>query len=303
MPRRPFALPIAAIALLLAAAPAFAAPFPSTIALPNGWAPEGITAGRGFTAYVGSLAGGAVAEVDLRTEAVAVLVPGAPGRVAVGLDYEGGADRLWVAGGPGPIGEVRAYDASTGALLETYTFTAGFLNDVAVTRDAVYVTDSGIQQLIVIPLGRDGSLPDPADAFTLPITGDFQYVAGFNANGIVEFAGWLIVPQSNSGALFAIDPDTGRSVEILPEGSIDGADGLEVVGSTLYIVVRNVFQGVAVYRILGGTVQPLGTIAGDGLDVPTTIAFAGGRLWAVNARFGTPVTPDTEYWITQLPTR
>ncbi len=26
------------------------------------------------------------------------------------------------------------------------------------------------------------------------------------------------------------------------------------------------------------------------------------RLWAVNARFGTAVTPDTEYW-TRLPAR
>ena len=55
---------------------------------------------------------------------------------------------------------------ATGEILETYTFTAGFLNDVAVTEDAVYVTDSLIQQLIVIPLPDDGSVPDPADAFT-----------------------------------------------------------------------------------------------------------------------------------------
>jgi hypothetical protein len=300
MPRRPFALPIAALALFLAAAPAVAAPFPARIDLPNGWAPEGITAGRGPTAFVGSLADGAIAQVDLRTGAVDVLAPGATGRVSVGLDYEDGADRLWVAGGP--TGEVRAYDASSGALLETYTFTAGFLNDVAVTRDAVYVTDSGIQQLIVIPLTHGGGVPDPDDAFTLPIVGDFVYQAGFNANGIVEFAGWLIVPQSNTGALFAIDPDTGRSVEILPQGSVTAADGLERVGSTLY-VVRNQLNRVEVYRIHGGDVRHRATLTAGDLDVPTTVAFAGGSLWAVNARFGTPVTPDTEYWITRLPTR
>ena len=62
------------------------------------------------------------------------------GRVTVGLDYEDGAHRLWAAGGP--TGEVRAYDARTGEILETYSVTAGFLNDVAVTEDAVYVTDS-----------------------------------------------------------------------------------------------------------------------------------------------------------------
>lgn len=299
MPRRLIALMAGTTALLLATVPVLAAPFPARIDLPGGWAPEGITAGRGLTAYVGSLAGGALAEVDLRTGAVDVLAPGATGRVAVGLDYEHGADRLWVAGGP--TGEVRAYDASTGALLETYAFTAGFLNDVVVTRDAVYVTDSGIQQLIVIPLAHGGGVPDPGDAFTLPISGDFQYVAGFNANGIVEFAGWLIVPQSNTGALFAIDPGTGRSVEILPPGSVTAADGLELVGSTLY-VVRNQLNRVEVYRIHGGDVRHRGTLTSGDLAIPTTAAFAGGSLWAVNARFGTPVTPDTEYWITRLPT-
>lgn len=302
MRQRLAALSAAIAALPLVAASVLAAPFPARIDLPGGWAPEGITAGRGFTAYVGSLADGAIAEVNLRTGAVDPdFVSGVAGKIAVGLDYERGAHRLWVAGGPGPAGEVRAYDASTGTLLETYSFTAGFINDVVVTRNAVYATDSFIQQVLVIPLGG-GSLPDPAEASTLPITDDFVYEAGFNANGIVEFAGFLIVPQSNTGLLFAIDPHTGRSVEILPEGSVTFADGLELVGSTLY-VVRNQLGEVAKYRILGGRVAFRGTITSDDVDVPTTIAFAGGQLWAVNARFGTPVTPDTEYWITRLPTR
>jgi outer membrane protein assembly factor BamB len=295
------ALLVALTALLMAATPALAAPFPTTIDLPNGWAPEGITGGRGTTAYVGSLANGAIARVDLRTGAVdGGFIDGVTGEVAVGLEYEAGAHRLWAAGGP--TGEVRAYDAADGTLLETYTFTAGFVNDVVATRDAIYATDSAIQQLLVVPLGADGSLPAPADAFAMPIIGDFVYEAGFNANGIVAFGGRLIVPQSNTGELFAIEPATGHSVRLLPEGSITFADGLELVGSTLY-VMRNQLAEVAVYRFHGGTVAFRGTITGDGLDVPTTIAFAAGRLWAVNARFGTPVTPDTAYWITRLPTR
>ena len=303
MLRHRIALTTATLAVLVAAAPALAAPFPSTIALPGGWAPEGITAGRGLTAYVGSLVDGDIARVDLRTGTVdGEFVTDVEGGIAVGLDYEPGADRLWVAGGPGPTSQVRVYDASSGDLLETYSFTAGFLNDVAVTKDAAYVTDSGIQQLIVIPLGSDGSLPAPGDAFTVPITGEFQYTMGFNANGIVAFGGFLLVPQSNTGELFAIDPATGNSVTILPAGSVPFADGLELRGNTLYIV-QNQLNTVAVYRIQGTSLRFLGTITDGALDVPTTIAFAGGRLWAVNARFGTPVTPTTQYWITQLPTR
>jgi hypothetical protein len=34
--------------------------------------------------------------------------------------------------------------------------------------------------------------------------------------------------------------------------------------------------------------------------VPTTLALFGSRLYAVNARFGTPPTPTTEYSIVQL---
>jgi hypothetical protein len=303
MRRRVTSILAGLITIPLAASAVLAAPFPARIDLAGGWAPEGIAAGPGTTAYVGSLATGGVAAIDLRSGAVeSDFIEGVAGTVAVGLEYEAGADRLWVAGGPGQ--QVRVHDASSGDLLETYAFTSGFVNDVVVTRDAVYATDSNIPQLLVIPLGDDGSLPNPADAFALPISGDFVYQAGFNANGIAELAGWLIVPQSNTGELFAIDPATGASVQLLPEGSIPSADGLELVGSTLYVVVRGeAFTGVEVYRFHGGAVVFQGRIPSDELDVPTTVAFQDGRLWVANARFGTPVTPDTEYWITRLRTR
>ena len=97
--------------------------FPAQIDLPDGWAPEGITAARGNNAYVGSLADGAIARVNLRTGTVTPLAAGAPGRVTVGIDYERGRHRIWAAGGS--TSEVRAYDARTGALLQTYHFTSG----------------------------------------------------------------------------------------------------------------------------------------------------------------------------------
>lgn len=300
MSRRLLAPLAAATVLAVAAAPVLAAPFPARIDLPGGWAPEGITDGRGTTAYVGSLADGAIARVNVRTGRVTVLAQGAPGRVTVGLDYEDGAQRIWAAGGA--TGEVRAYDARTGALLETYTFGPGFLNDVVVTEDAVYVTNSNVQELEVIPLPDDGSLPDPADAFALPLTGDLAYQAGFNANGIVAFEGWLVLVQSNTGRLFAVDPDTGatRSID-LGGASVTFGDGLELRGSTLF-VVRNQLHQVAVLRLAEdlSSARLLRTLTSPGLAIPTTAAFVAGRLWAVNARFGTPVTPDTEYWVTRL---
>ena len=35
-------------------------------------------------------------------------------------------------------------------------------------------------------------------------------------------------------------------------------------------------------------------------DVPTTVAWARGFLWAVNARFSTPPTPDTTYQVVRV---
>ena len=285
--------------------------FPVRISLPNGWAPEGITAGRGTSVFVGSLATGAIWKGDVRTGlGRADFVPGVTGNVAVGVEYEARWNRLWVAGGP--TGKVRVYNASTGALLQTYSFTGGadgiFLNDLVATRNAVYVTDSKTKQLDVIPLGPRGSLPAPSGVRTLPLSGDIAWVPGpneFNANGIVARNGWLILVQSNAGELFRVDPATGVTREIdLGGTSVGFGDGLELHGGTLY-VVRNQLSTVAVYRLGPGlrSARFAGNLPSVGLDVPTTAAFQSGRLWAVNARFGTAVTPDTEYWITRLPAR
>jgi sugar lactone lactonase YvrE len=217
----------------------------------------------------------------------------------VGLAYDARHNLLWAAGGPS--GQVRAYDADTGALVRTYTVPAptGFLNDVTVTESGVYVTDSNIQQLVVVPFGPDGSLPDTAT--TLPITGDFVYGPGFNANGIVNSRGYLLVVQSSTGFLFRVDPATGESVQVDTGGTnLTNGDGMELRGSTLY-VVRN--RDDLVVRLQVGpdllTAKPTGELTGA-TDVPTTATFVAGRLYVVNARFGTDNPTTADYWITRL---
>ena len=298
--------------LSLALAPAVAAHgpsghhrLPSRIDLPDGWQPEGITAGRGATFYVGSLADGAIWKGDFRSEHGKVFVPGVVGRVAAGVEYDWRNGRIWVAGGP--TGDVRVYSARSGKLLQTYHFAAApaFLNDLVVTRHGVYVTDSFNQQLDVIPLGRHGKLPAPDEAFSLPLTGDIHFQAGFNANGIVAKSGWLILVQSNTGLLFRVNPRTGdaRTIDLGTDSVLNG-DGLELHGRTLY-VVRNQSNLVAVFRLGEGlkSARLLGELTSTGLDFPTTAAFSLGRLWVVNARLNTPPTPTTQYWITRLPAR
>lgn len=305
--KRRLATILAIVLLLVTAAGPVAADhrFPARIDLPDGWAPEGITAGRGTTVYVGSLANGAIWKGNVRTGSGRVLVAGIAGKVAVGVEYDRRRNRLWVAGGR--TGEVRAYDASSGRLLRTYAFSpSGFLNDLVVTRNAVYVTDSGIQELKVIPLGRHGSLPRQSEVRTLPLAGEISFVAGeFNANGIVARGGWLIVVQSNAGRLFRVNPRTGVATAIDTGGvSVTAGDGLELHGRTLY-VVRNQLNRVEVFRLNARltSARHLGTLTSADLATPTTAALQAGRLWAVNARFGTPVTSTTDYWITRLPAR
>jgi hypothetical protein len=288
--------------------------FPDQIDLPNGFFPEGIESGRGTSFFVGSLIDGAIWRGDLRTGSGAVLAAGATGRVSVGIAYEASRDRLWVAGG-GPgfgfgIGDVRVYDASSGTRLATFLppGAVGALNDVAITHDAVYVTDSFNAQLVKIPLPADGSLPSEDSATLLPVSGVAQ-TGGPNLNGIVAKSGVLLVGETSTGKLFRVDPDTGIADQVDLGGELlPGPDGLELRGHTLYVVGGGLVTVVRLgARLASGVV--LGVITDPGepnnplLDVPTTGTVAAGRLWVVNARFTTPRTPDTEYWITRLPLR
>lgn len=277
------------------------APFPSVIALPDGFAPEGIATGRGTSFYVGSLADGAVYRGDVRTSEGEVLVAGTPGSVAVGTEVDH-RDRLFVAGGP--TGTGRVYDAGSGELLAEYSFAppnTGFVNDVTVTRDAAYFTDSVNQQLYVVTIGPGGTL---AEAATLPLTGDIDFEDGFNANGIAASPNGrtLLVVQSNTGLLFRVDAATGRTHEVdLGGASLTNGDGLLLQGLTLH-VVRNQLDEIAVVELdrhyRSGEVTD--TVTDSHFDVPTTVAGFGSSLYAVNARFGTTPTPDTEYTVVRV---
>jgi PQQ-like domain len=296
---RPLFAPLAAVlATVLAATATLAATFPGRIEQPIGWQGEGITAGRGTTVYFGSLATGAFGRADVRTGEVEILNDGV-GTPVVGMDYEERTDRVWAAGGPS--GLVYAFDAATGDLLRSYPGAAGFLNDVTVTDDAVYVTNSAAAALVVIPLSADGALPDADAVEVLPLTGAWSQVAGFNANGIVATRGSLVVMHSQLGRLYRVDPVSGVATELPVGGPLPNGDGLELRGSTLY-VVQNFLNQVAVVALGPGLES--GVIVdvhpAVGADVPTTAAFVAGRLWLANARFGIASPATAEFWITRL---
>jgi len=294
---------IMSIGLIGVATPATAHPpanFPTTIALPDGFPPEGIAIG-GHLAYFGSRLDGSIYRADLRTGTGAVLSKG-PGTPSLGLklDQRG---RLFVSGGTG--GDARVIDARTGKVLASYPLHAApaFVNDVILTPTAAWFTDSTNPVLYKLAFGRHGELPAAATA--IPLTGDLVYAAGTNANGIVTTPDrrGLLVVQSNTGKLFRVDPRTGAAttVDLGGETLING-DGLLRMGTTLF-AVQNRLNTVAVLRLnAAGTKARLITRVTDPrFDTPTTVAAFRDRLYLPNARFTTTPTPTTPYTAVAIP--
>lgn len=294
-----------ALAVLLSATATLAQTPPETIALPGGYQPEGIVAGDEGALYVGSLADGAIYRADAATGEGDILVAGEEGRITVGLAYDPRTGYLYAAGGV--TGAAHVFDTAAGTLEASYTLTSGgtFVNDAIVSGDSVYFTDSNREVLYRLALEEGGALP-AADAAVseLPLTGAFSAEPdAFNANGIeVADDGTLILVKSVSGELFTVDPETGESSLIdLGGGDVTNGDGILLSGSTLY-VVQNQDNQIAVIDLaddlVSGTVSD--TLTNPDFDVPTTVTSAGGTLYAVNARFGTEPTPDTEYKVVRV---
>lgn len=279
---------------------------PKVVDLPDGWRPEGVTKGRKGRLYVGSLADGRIIRISSRTGRTSVLPDSAVGKPSVGLDWDKRRRVLWVAGGGED--EIRAVNPVSGEVLRTFTVAAGaadrFINDLVVTRGAVYATDSANQELVVVELPASLSLPPSGPATLLPLTGELVYETGFNANGIVDSrrGGWLVLVQSNTGRLFRVNPTTGRTKQIDLDGRrVRNGDGLERRGDILY-VVRNQNNRVDVYDVKPNvrSADRVKVIRSGRFDIPTTAAVARRRLWVVNARFGV-ADPDTaSYWVTRV---
>ena len=296
------------------ARPRRAAPAPETVALPAGIRPEGITSGPGTRFYVGSLADGRIVAGDLRTGTSSTLLAGSAGRAIRGLFWDARTNLVWAAGNVGSVGHVWAVDGTTGAVVQdTVVAGAVFLNDLVVTRDAVWVTDSRVvpDRLTRLGLTRGGA-PTGAGATFVPLAGAWPQGdgSGVNANGIRELPdGSLILNNSLVGGLWQVDPSTGEADAIPVTGGpgITAGDGLELRGSTLYNVRGSGQNEVSVLQLSrrrsSWTASWQGTLTDETLDVPSTATLAGGSLWAVNARFGV-ASPDTaSYWVTRLPAR
>jgi hypothetical protein len=305
---------VIAIAIVFPVSVGASPSFPASVPLPDGFYPEGIAVGRGHDFYVGSLLDGAVYKGDLRTGQGEVFATGVQGRLVAGLSFDVRSGLLWGVGWDAGAGTAFVFDGRSGEQVAEVGIPGAFLNDIVVTREAAYVTDSLSDVLWSIPLDRRGRPAGPAQA--LPLSGDFTFVTEgelpINLNGIdaTPNGRQLVAVHSTLGVLYQIDPRTGIATEIdLGGEAVPSGDGIVLHGKRLY-VVQNFLNQVAVVSLQpdlsAGKVTEL--ITSDLFRVPTTAARFGNSLYLVNARFdvafppalgGEPMTID--YDVVQVP--
>jgi len=292
--RRPTLLLALLFALAVPAA-ASAAAFPDRIDLPNGFSPEGIAIGRGTTFYTGSLSGQGIWRGDLRTGDGGLLVEG--GGPFVGMKVDA-TNHLWVAGGPAGNGYV--FDAATGDPLNVIQLApvgeASFVNDVVVTGEAAWFTDSFRGVIYRVDLGTSQVTEVDLTALA-PAEPNVFRLNGIDAtpNGKT-----LIAVNSTDGELYRINASTEDASVIDMGGASVAGDGILLAGHTLF-AVRNQ-DHVAVIDLApdlsSGTI--VDQLTGD-FDVPTTVARHGSSLYVVNAAFRPPgAPPATEFWVTRI---
>jgi sugar lactone lactonase YvrE len=296
------AVPLLLLALVATlAGPAAAARPAQVIILPGATSAEGIAGGGGATFYAGDLFAGDIFRGNLQRGTAERFIDAPAGRMAVGMALDVAHDLLFVAGGF--TGQAYIYDTVTGATVASYQFgtpTASLINDVALTKDGAWFTDSFQAQLYFVPVSRAGV---PAPTFrTLALSGPaaaLSPVSGtVNLNGIQALANGktLIVAHSANAQLDTVDPATGASATIAGV-SVPNVDGIVLEAGRLW-AVQNFSNQVSRIRLRpdlsSGVVEEV--ITSPLFQVPTTAARFGSRLAVVNAKFDTGIPPTAEQY-------
>jgi sugar lactone lactonase YvrE len=297
-------MPIARAALLMLAlvialaGPAAAARPAEVIVLPGASSAEGIAAGRGATFYAGDLFAGDIFRGNVQRGTAELFIDAPAGRMAVGMAVDVAHDLLFVAGGF--TGQAYVYDTRTGATVATYQFgapPATLVNDVALTKDGAWFTDSFQAQLYFVPVSRAGV---PGSSFrTLAVSGPAADTGGeVNLNGIQATANGktLIVAHSANAQLYTVDPVSGASATIAGV-SVPNVDGILLEAGRLW-AVQNFSNQVSRIRLRpdlsSGVVEEV--ITSPLFQIPTTAARYGRRLAVVNAKFDTGIPPSADQY-------
>lgn len=277
-------------------------PLPDAAAFPEGVAADPQTGDL----YVNSAITGVIFHIDPSTGAAKIVGdplgmaetrPAGSKSIALGLkvDDEG---RLWVAGARD--GSMHVVDAATGRRIARYTTPAGpwLINDVVVTADAAYFTDSLRKVLWRIPRETvaDG-VPEPWLRFEGTAL-DIREAPDLNGIAATPDGRSLIVVHAETGRLFHIDTVSRDLVEIDKGGAnLSTGDGLVLDGQRLFVVRQSAAEIVAL-RLSSDllTAREIKRIKVEELQWPATAAISGSRLIVANSQLnrrssGDPVLP------------
>jgi hypothetical protein len=300
---------IALLALLLPTALPAAASSPSrddVIVLDGAKSAEGIAAGKGRTFYAGELMTGDIFRGDIRDGKAKRFIDVPDGRMAVGLKADVRHDLLYVAGGA--KGKAYIYNTETKATVADLTLTTkagSFINDVVLTDDGAWFTNSKYGELYQVKVSRWGEVRKAVR--TLTVKGEAGAALapedfGFNGIAAAKDDRVLIVAHTKNKALYTVNPWSGESSRI--KGlDLEFVDGILLQGNTLW-AVQNMLNQIARVKLAGdlssGTVRDV--ITSKNFDIPTTVAKFGDTLAAVNAKFGKQ-PPATVFEVVLVPAR
>ena len=181
---------------------------------------------------------------DLREGTSEVFVAEPLVAAATGLKADLRHGLLWVSGAA--TGRAAVYDLETGEGVVALTLATApsFINDVVVTRDAAYFTNSLTPVIYRVPVSKQGEVGAAGDDRAERSRSEF--VPGFNLNGIEATSDGrtLIVVNSAKGALYTVDARTGTSAEIdLGGATVPTGDGILLVGRKLLVLQNGAQPG------------------------------------------------------------
>jgi len=260
--------------------------------------PEGITNGPGSTLLVGQILSGKVLSIDAITGETTEVVGEQTGRQAWGLWYY--KDSIFVAGGGPAYGdgtaELYAYNATSGELLascapvSTGSF-GSFVNDVTVVGSQAFATDSFNGKLM--SMDADQAIAGTCNVSEVDLPDNFnpESDADWSPNGLVEYAGGLLVVHETDGSVWHIGNLLGETPvfqEVIPDGGAVFGDGLNILDDKLF-VTQNFADSIGVFRLAQEgdniTATFLGNITSEEYSTPATSALFDGYIYSTNSRF------------------
>ena len=277
-------------------------PLPAAAAYPEGLAVDPTTGAL----YANSANTGVIVRIDPATGTTSILGdpldmadarPATPKSVALGLKSDG-EGRIWVAGARD--GSMHVVDIDSGRRLARFTTPEGpwLINDVVLTPDAAYFTDS--LRPVMWRVARD-AVADAALEPWLSFEGtalDFGEAPNLNGIAATPDGRFLVVVHAKTGRLFRIDTGA-REIAAIDTGGaeLSSGDGLVLDGQRLFVVRQSAGEVVAL-RLSPDLLMAVETkrIKPAELAWPATAAISGDRLIVANSQLnrrasGDPVLP------------